>query len=143
MHVLRLELTGGTIGCSLSKVVVNTTTTTIEEEEELLSHITHDDSLYTSGGLAFMPYDGVSGHHFKSFAVTNQAPSPQPTAPTMTPSVSFQECSVSSCGELGWPLKQPGDKVCGESDKAPLLGCSGEVGVVVFRFSVLFGSSPW
>ena len=48
-----------------------------------------------------MPFDGFSGHMFKRFKVTNEAPTPAPSAPTLSPTLLTPECSASTCAELG------------------------------------------
>ena len=56
-------------------------------------------------------------------------PTPIPTpVPTSVPTVSI-ECSSKLCSELSWPAGPWGSAVvCGASDEAPLVGCSGQVG---------------
>jgi len=120
-HELTLSLSGTSIGCTISNDAGNVVAS--------MSTVDSTSAPYSSGGVAFAPYDGVSGHHFKSLELEMNAPTPQPTAPSPQPTSLYQDCSASTCDELGWTnaadTGKPG--VCGESDAAPLSGCSGEM----------------
>lgn len=75
-------------------------------------------------------------------------PTPSPTAsPTLLPSINV-ECSSARCSDLSWnnAVSFGSASVCGESDKSPLSGCSGEVKqflsvlfyFFIFRCSMIF-----
>jgi len=120
-HELTLSLSGTSIDCTLR----NNAGTTVAS----MSTVDSTSTPYSSGGVAFAPYDGVSEHHFKSLALAMNAPTPQPTAPSPQPTSLYQDCSASTCDELGWTNAAAAGKpgVCGESDASPLTGCSGEM----------------
>jgi hypothetical protein len=120
-HTLTLSLSGTAVGCSLRNATGGLVTS--------VSVTDATTTPYSSGGVAFAPYDGVSRHHFASLAVAMQAPTPTPTAPSPQPSAPYQACSASTCDALGWTNAAAyGEKaVCGETDAAPLSGCSGEL----------------
>ena len=57
--------------------------------------------ILVSGGIAIVVADGLSHHTFKNLALTNEAPTPAPSAPTLMPTVNSIECSANTCSELG------------------------------------------